>query len=183
VTEDLYDSSNDPVNQSIPDRDHPERWYLYDVSRNQRVSPEALEVWERVLRYHHRTLLELDRELFERCSLRLEEYDVLYQLSVNDGTLRMRELAERVLVTNTSCTRLVDRLVQRGLVERHSSITDRRSVVVRASSTGRAVLRRASPIHGAGIARVFGSLLSSESVATLSAILDELERPLRTEGA
>jgi DNA-binding MarR family transcriptional regulator len=142
------------------------------------VSPEALEVWERVLRYHHRTLLELDRELFERCSLRLEEYDVLYQLSVNGGTLRMRELAERVLVTKTSCTRLVDRLLQRGLVERYSSITDRRSVVVEASSTGRAVLRRASPIHRAGIARVFGSLLSIEAVATLSAILDELERPL-----
>jgi DNA-binding MarR family transcriptional regulator len=133
-------------------------------------------VWQRLLRYHHVTQAVLDKDLQDRTSLRLEDYDVLFQLTASGGKLRMNDLAQRVLVTRSSCTRLVDRLVERGLVERRASVTDRRSVEVATTSAGRAALRRAAPTHLNGISRLFASRLGSGELAQLVAILERLEQ-------
>jgi DNA-binding MarR family transcriptional regulator len=57
-------------------------------------------------------------------------------LSQQDG-LRIGELAERVGVDDTTATRLVDRLEELGLAERHSEEGDRRAILVGLTAEGR----------------------------------------------
>jgi DNA-binding MarR family transcriptional regulator len=73
-----------------------------------------------------------------------------------------------------SCTRLIDRLVLRGLVERNVSETDRRSVYVTTTKQGRAVLRGAALTHLRGIDAMFTSRLTNRDLADLYRILKHL---------
>lgn len=57
-----------------------------------------------------------------------------------DDRLRMRELARRLGGSFSNATVLVDRLVERGLVERLADPQDRRVVLVRVSEKGRGIL-------------------------------------------
>jgi len=57
-----------------------------------------------------------------------------------DERLRMRELARRLGGSFSNATVLVDRLVERGLVERLADPQDRRVVLVRVSGKGRQII-------------------------------------------
>ena len=109
---------------------------------------EELRTWERLLRFHRRTVSRLDDELREQTDLTLDDYDVLHQLAIaTDRRLRMGELAERVLIVPSSCSRIVDRLVRRGLVERERDPADRRVVWASLTGDGRRRHRRAATVH------------------------------------
>ena len=73
----------------------------------------------------------------------------------------------------SSCTRLVDRLVAKGLVERNTG-EDRRSIHVQTTKVGRSVLRRAALTHLRGIDVVFASRLKDRDLSDLNRILDHL---------
>jgi DNA-binding MarR family transcriptional regulator len=136
--------------------------------------PTVLD-WRRLLRYVREATAVLDADLSRDRDVSLEEYDVLFQLQEAGGTLRMTDLTLAVLITKSSCTRLVDRLVLRGLVERSVSETDRRSVQVKTTKQGRAVLRRAALTHLHGIDALFTSRLTDRDLADLRRILKHLE--------
>jgi DNA-binding MarR family transcriptional regulator len=115
------------------------------------VKDHSLEEWQRLLRFVREATTSLDAELRRERDLSLEDYDVLFQLQQAGGVLRISELTRAVLVTKSSCTRLVDRLVALGMVERSIPEGDRRSVEVRTTQQGRSVLRRAAVTHVRGI--------------------------------
>jgi DNA-binding MarR family transcriptional regulator len=75
-----------------------------------------------------------------RGSLSLVHLHVLTVLE-NDGALSMSHLAEALDVSVASATGIVDRMEQRGLVERRREPDDRRVVLVHATETGDAVFR------------------------------------------
>ena len=139
-----------------------------------RPGDPVVHVWRRLLQYHHRATTALDAELTTERNLSLEEYDVLFQLQDAGSALRMSDLASAVLVTRSSCTRLVDRLQTRGFVERRASDEDRRSVTVSITSSGRAVLRRAATTHLRGVDSLFASRVDGRDLADLARILDRL---------
>src|SRR5918994_3414191 len=86
-----------------------------------------LSTWAVFLRTHARLVRELERELQVEQRLALTDYDVLVQLSVaEERRLRMSELADRLLLSRSGATRLVDRLVAEGPGERLTCDTDRR---------------------------------------------------------
>ncbi len=130
-----------------------------------------MDAWGSLLVAHRRVTDALDRELREGAGISLDEYDVLVQLRSADRSIRMTELAGRVLISRASTTRLVDRLVDRGWVRRDQATGDRRVVEVSLTSAGRAALRRASRVHLDGIARRFESPLADHDVASLGASL------------
>ena len=78
-------------------------------------------------------------------------YDVLYALNdAPERSLRMRELAPRVVVTRSWLSRVVDRLEAEGLVCRRSCPSDRRGAFVVLTDEGAALLERArSPLEAA----------------------------------
>jgi DNA-binding MarR family transcriptional regulator len=139
-----------------------------------RPDDPAVLVWRRLLQFHRRATATLDAELATKRDLSLEEYDVLFQLHDAGSALRMSDLAEAVLVSRSSCTRLVDRLVGRGLVERVASDHDRRSITVSMTTAGRATLRRAAATHLRGIDSLFASRLDAADLADLERILVRL---------
>lgn len=140
-----------------------------------RPSPGAMVAWDGLLRAHRRLVDRLDAELTRQAGLSLEAYDVLYQLSAAPGARRrMTDLAGGLLISRSSSTRLVDRLVARGLVERTPDPADRRVVWVTLTAEGRRAQRRAGRIHLRGIANHFEAALTPAEVATLASALGRL---------
>jgi len=115
----------------------------------------------------------LDDELRVEQGISLPEYDALLQLAIAPGrTLRMNQLAERVLLSRSGVTRLVDRLVADGLVARASCPSDARGAMAVLSQRGRDILRAASQTHLRGVDRYFLSALTDAQLDALRGILD-----------
>lgn len=120
------------------------------------VDDPRLAAWGAFLRAHARLTRVLERELQDEQDLSLADYDVLYQLAASDeGRLRMSELADRLLLSRSGATRLVDRLESAGYVARASCATDRRGLWAHLTETGRGRLEDAMPTHLRGVCEHF----------------------------
>ncbi len=140
---------------------------------------EKLRAWRALLEVHSGLLRKLETELQEEVGLPLTWYDVLYQLSeMPDGGLRMQDLAARLLISRSGFTRLSDRMVAAGLVERRPCTTDRRGIFVVLTEAGRQTLARAAPVHLRGIREHFADRLDQESTTDLLRALDLLSADL-----
>jgi len=129
-------------------------------------------VWRDFLRAHAAVTRALEDELAAEKVLPLTWYDVLVQLVEAPGRrLRMTELADRVLLSRSGLTRLVDRLVNAGLVERQPCPDDARGTFCVLTAAGFARLRDAAPVHLRGIHEHMTSLIRPEELAVLGAVL------------
>src|SRR5947199_9210239 len=107
----------------------------------------GLEAWRSLLRAHATLMRQLDTDLEKKTGLALADFDVLAQLALAGGELRMTDLAARALISRSGMTRHVARLVVESLVRRAYSGTDRRVVVVVLTDAGVARLTEAAPVH------------------------------------
>jgi len=146
-----------------------------------RPTDDVVEAWRLLLETHSRLAERLDEELRALHDLRLDWYDVLYQLNVAGGRLRMHELADATLFSRTDCTRLVDRMQGAGLVMRERAAEDGRGVYATLTPTGKARLRDAAPAHLDGIQRRFGRELQPDEVAALRTGLARVVEAARLE--
>lgn len=120
------------------------------------LSAEELGAWRGLLRVHAELVRALDSELEAAHRLPLSSYDVLVNLAdAPDQRLRMSELAEAALLSRSGLSRLVDRLVGEGLIERASCPSDARGAFAVITEKGRAALREARPTHLAGVRHGF----------------------------
>jgi DNA-binding MarR family transcriptional regulator len=126
------------------------------------ISPDQLAAWRAFLRAHSTMLRRISSDLDEVGLPPLTWYDVLAALrDAPERSLRQVELAERVLLSNSGLSRLVDRIERDGLVERTSCPTDRRSFHVRLTDDGAEMLERMWPVYARGIAEDFLPALGS----------------------
>jgi DNA-binding MarR family transcriptional regulator len=86
----------------------------------------------------------------------------------------MSELADRLLLSRSGVTRLVDRLVTEGLVERVTCDDDRRGQWAALTDAGRRRLRAATPTHLRGIHEHFIGRLSTAELASLERMLEPI---------
>jgi DNA-binding MarR family transcriptional regulator len=147
-----------------------------------RPERSRLEVWQQFLHAHQRVLAVLGDELEQERGLPLAWYEVLLHVErAPDRRLRMGDLADAVVLSPSGLTRLVDRMVDDGLVRREPCPSDRRSTYAVLTADGRSALRRAAPTHLRGIDEHFASLLTDDEVAALSRalgrVLDALDEP------
>src|SRR5207248_3801874 len=75
----------------------------------------GLDAWHALLTAHATLMRQLEADLEKDTGLALADFDVLAQLSVAGGSMRMTELAERALISRSGMTRRVTRLVAEGL--------------------------------------------------------------------
>ena len=144
-------------------------------------SPGML-AWRTFLTAHATIIRALEAELEAEQGLALSDFDVLAQLNVAGGTLRMRDLADRVLLSRSGLTRRIDRLEQVGYVERAACETDRRGSYARLTDAGRERLLAAMPVHVRGIADHFIAPLDADELASIGATLAKVVPPERQPG-
>ncbi len=117
----------------------------------------------------------LGAELEAACGLPLSWYDVMIRLGRSpDGHLTMTRLAGEVSFTSGGITRLVDRMVTAGYVERLSCPTDRRSVFVALTPAGSRMLETATAEHLRGLERHLIAPLDPTDRAALATALAKL---------
>ncbi len=132
-----------------------------------------IEPWRAFLQAHARITRRLDEELRAEHDLSLAEYDALLTIADAPGRrIRMRQLADRVILSKSGVTRLIDRLVLDGLVQRDACLSDARGAEAVLTTAGLDRLRRASRTHLRGIDEHF---LAAVDDADLSVI----ERSMR----
>jgi DNA-binding MarR family transcriptional regulator len=132
-----------------------------------------LDGWRSFLMSHSLVTRRLDDELRAEEGISLAEYDALVQLArAPDGRLRMNQLADRVLLSRSGVTRLVDRLVSDGLVSRTACPSDARGSMAVLTARGRETLRRASRTHLRGVDRYFLAALTDAELGALRVALD-----------
>jgi DNA-binding MarR family transcriptional regulator len=137
----------------------------------------ALEVWIALLVAHRRLTTALDAELRVGVDMTLDEYDILYQLRRARRSLRMSELAEVVLISRPSTTRIADHLVARGWLERRHDEIDRRAVLVGLTPEGHKAQSDAARIHRAGLERLVAKPLAGHDLEVVAGALRALGGP------
>jgi DNA-binding MarR family transcriptional regulator len=130
--------------------------------------------WRSLLQAHATLVRQLETDLERETGLALADFDVLAQLALAGGELRMTELANRALISRSGMTRRVTRLVDEGLVRRADVEGDGRGVVVALTDAGVARLTETAPVHARGIADYFVSRLDDEELAVLERALDKV---------
>ena len=134
-----------------------------------------LETWRSFLVAHAQIRRQLERELQAEQSLGLGEYEVLLLLArAENRQLRMSELADRLVLSRSGVTRLVDRLEADALVERASCDTDRRGSWATLTKAGHDRLRRAAPTHLRGVGEHFLDRIPPDELDALQRTLDRV---------
>jgi DNA-binding MarR family transcriptional regulator len=139
-----------------------------------RPSDWRIGIWRSFLHAHANVLRELERELSDT-GLPLSWYDVLLQLAEAPGhRLRMAELADRVLLSRSGLTRLIDRLQAEGFVRREPAPGDARGTFTVLTKPGIEALRKAAPVHLAGIRDHWLAHYSDDELRVLGGLLERL---------
>ena len=134
----------------------------------------GLEAWRSLLRAHATLMRQLDTDLEKKTGLALADFDVLAQLALAGGELRMTDLAARALISRSGMTRRVARLVDGGLVRRADIDADGRSVVVVLTDRGVARLTEAAPVHVRGVSDLFVARLNRKELAVLKSVMEKV---------
>lgn len=129
--------------------------------------------WQSLLRAHASLMRELGTDLITKTDLSLGDFDVLAQLALAGGQLRMTDLAAKAFSSRSSMTRRIDRLVDEGLVRRVTADADARSVVVALTGTGLTRLRETVPVHLRRVSELFIERLDDQELEVLD---DALKR-------
>jgi len=135
-----------------------------------RFTTAELAAWRGLLRAHAALLAELDAELETAHGLALSSYDVLVNLAdAPGGRMRMRDLADAVLLSRSGLTRLVDRLERDGLLTRATCPTHARGAYAVLTEHGRERLTAARPTHRDGVRRRYLSHFEPDELTQLAA--------------
>jgi DNA-binding MarR family transcriptional regulator len=144
----------------------------------------ANDAWEALLTAHAEMIKQLAAEdVWSEVSMR--EYDVLYTLSKCRRPIRLGELNRRVLLSQPALSRLVDRLVERGLVQRDTDPSDGRGVLLGLTEAGRAQQRSTGRAHALNVARTMTAAFDDDELRELMALCRKLtvEREAAIAGA
>lgn len=142
----------------------------------------GIGAWRSFLVAHARVTRRLDDELQAAHGLSLAEYDALLQIATAPNRhIRMNVLAERVILSRSGITRLVDRLEAQGCVERLACETDARGQEAALTPLGLDRLRSAASTHLDGVRRYFLDRLDEPDLAALEAALRRVADPLAGE--
>ena len=139
------------------------------------MDDERIRLMGLIVRTHRRLTDILGRELERSVGIPLVFFDVLIHVAAApEGWLTMSRLSSDVALTTGGVTRLIDRMVEAGLVVRENCPSDRRSVHVVLTPAGRAVLERAVAAHVDGIERHLMAHLDQSDRAALDAALSKV---------
>jgi len=148
----------------------------YNFFMNENLIDELyLFAWRSFITSHATVIYIIDRELVEAGCIPLNWYDVLIELyEAPDHRLRMHELAQKVVLSRSGLTRLVDKLEKEELLYREIDPSDRRGFHAILTDKGHAALRQAWPVYAQGIVQHFARHLNDQEAQLITEIFNRI---------
>jgi DNA-binding MarR family transcriptional regulator len=139
------------------------------------LSPGVQAAWVALLRAHAGVTRELNARLLADHDLTLNDYEVLLHLAREpERRLKRVELANRLVLTPSGITRLLEGLDRAGYVERGTCDSDGRVVYAVLTDAGHDKIRSASASHVADVEAFFGNRFSDDELGELHQLLERL---------
>ncbi|MGO1508209.1 MAG: MarR family winged helix-turn-helix transcriptional regulator [Microbacteriaceae bacterium] len=133
----------------------------------------ALEAWEGLFRAQHELFTAMAAD-FEDTPITQAEYDVLLTVTrAPSMTARLRDVTTQMLISQPSVSRLVDRMVSRGLITKRADPEDGRGSVLVATDAGARSFREVAMTHSRSIAERM-AVLDDDELRTLQKLTDKL---------
>ncbi|MFD5213606.1 MarR family winged helix-turn-helix transcriptional regulator [Microbacterium sp. NPDC058345] len=133
----------------------------------------ALRAWESLFRAQHELFVKMSAD-FDGAAITEAEYDVLLTVvRAPRMSARLRDITANSLVSQPSVSRLVERMVARGLVTKCADPHDGRGALVTATEAGARSFRALAASHGRSIAERM-SVLDDDELGTLFALTQKL---------
>lgn len=127
-------------------------------------SETHLDAWRAVVTSHAAVTEHIQRTLAAADLPPLSWFEVLSAIKRSPtGRPRMSELAEWLTLSRGGITKLVDRLVEAGYLERVSCTEDRRSLQAELTPTGAKMLEQMRTVYEGEVERYLGSLSAEEA--------------------
>lgn len=131
--------------------------------------------WLTLLQARSTVLDGIEDDLRRAGDIPLPWVEVLLQVVNGDGgRLKMQDVAKYLLLSKSGVTRLIDRMVEAGMIAREPHETDRRIVYATATAQGREALRRALPAFSESLNRHFVTVLTQTELRVLAATLSKV---------
>ena len=128
----------------------------------------------RLIEAHAAVSRRTGRSLELSCGLGQASFEVLLRISRSDGgQVSMGPLAQQVALSSGGITRLLDRMIDAGLVKRIPCPTDRRVQFAALTKAGQAKLDEALVVHAADLREAFAGF-ARRDLDHLDGLLDKL---------
>jgi len=138
-------------------------------------APAEAVTFVRILRAHGTLRRGLEARLLADHGLTISDYEALLVLSdAEEGAMRRVDLAERLLLSPSGVTRLLEGLQRLGVVENAECSHDKRVTYAVITRAGRALLDCATEAHHAALRELIGAHLTADELATLTDLLGRL---------
>jgi len=135
----------------------------------------AFTAFANFLRAHSAVTRSLNADLAQMHGLTINDYEVLLHLARSEErALRRVDLAERLVLTASGVTRLLEGLERAGYVAKRPCPSDARVTYAVLTDAGLEKLREASDTHIAGVREVFENHFSEEELETFASLLARL---------
>ncbi|WP_027389647.1 MarR family winged helix-turn-helix transcriptional regulator [Chrysiogenes arsenatis] len=122
-----------------------------------------------------RDLRAIDEKLLKTFDVGPAQMRILHTISDHPQGLNLKEISRMIDVTPGNASRLVEKLSQKGWVDRSPSPISKREIVVRLTREGSRHLRKLAPLQQQEINSYIGKQLSPELIGQLKVILEAME--------
>jgi DNA-binding MarR family transcriptional regulator len=139
-----------------------------------RLSDTVTRAWVRLVRARHAVVSAVEADGKAAGALPMEWYDVLWDLERHAEGVRPFELEQRLLFAQYNLSRLIDRLVDAGLVKRVACPTDKRGHMLLITEAGRKQRKATWPHYARAVNEHLGAKLSEAEAEKLAALLGKL---------
>ena len=140
-----------------------------------------MESFIRLVRGHAAVTRAMNARLVADHGLSINQYEALLHLArADDRRMRRVDLADRLVLTASGVTRMLDGLEQAGYVDRDACASDRRVTYAVLTESGLEKLRTASETHVSDIRSFFESRFSAAELDQLVGLLERLPQDVET---
>lgn len=139
------------------------------------LADERMTAYGRLVEAHRRLNRIFERSLRDELGISVVWFEALLRLGRSpERRMGITELGDQLVLTSGGATRLVDRLVEAGYIERAACPEDRRVHFAQLTDEGLAVIRRAVEHHLVDLEEHFSSVISPDELETMNSVLDRL---------
>lgn len=139
-----------------------------------KLSDSVTKAWVRLVRARHAVVSAVEADAKAAGVLPVEWYDVLWDLERHEDGARPFELEQRLLFAQYNLSRLIDRMVEAGLVKKVACPSDKRGHVLFITEAGKKQRKATWPVYARAVNEHLGDKLSEAETEKLAALLGKL---------